>query len=254
MIRMPMTASAISRPLAMIASLLVAASLLGQSSRYLLGYDHVKGLVPLFNVDGERNLPTFFAVILLLLAAALLACIAMLERQRACAHFRSWALLSVGFLFLAYDEAFLVHEQLNRIRAFLPSRSGLLHFAWVVPAIVGVLVLSLVFLRFFLHLDGRTRRAFALAAALFLGGAIGLEVVSGVHGEWRGFANLTDALLATAEEALEMAGVIVFIHALIEYLREQYRELHLVFEPGTVPAAGEASEDARTSGGASFLP
>ena len=85
---------------------------------------------------------------------------------------------ALGFVVMAFDEGWSIHETLvNPIRSLLgSSRLGIFYFAWVVPGIAIVLALGLYFLGFLRRLPGLTRRQFILAAALFLGGAIGMEL------------------------------------------------------------------------------
>jgi hypothetical protein len=45
------------------AAALLGASLAGQVLKYVFNHDHVFGLVNLFNVDGEMNLPTWYSAV-----------------------------------------------------------------------------------------------------------------------------------------------------------------------------------------------
>ena len=86
-------------------SLLIIASAIGQFEKYTIGHDSVKGLVPLFYVGTERNIPTFFQSLLMLFSALILSIITLLTKKQKDAHFLQWAILSLGFLYMAYDEA-----------------------------------------------------------------------------------------------------------------------------------------------------
>ncbi len=72
------------------AAALLGASVAGQVLKYRFNHDHIFGLVNLFNVDGEMNLPTWYSAATLLLAAALLA---MIGRVRAIG---GWATRVIG--------------------------------------------------------------------------------------------------------------------------------------------------------------
>ena len=54
------------RLLAVIAAVLILASVASQVFKVLTGRDHVYGLVPLFNLNEEGNVPTFFSSSILL--------------------------------------------------------------------------------------------------------------------------------------------------------------------------------------------
>jgi hypothetical protein len=61
-----------------------------------------------------------------------------------------------------------------------------------------------------------------MAGALFVGGALGVEAVSGKHASLHGEQNLTYHLIITIEELLEMAGLVVFVYALLDYIGRQF--------------------------------
>jgi hypothetical protein len=204
------------RVLSLAALLLLAGSLGGQAARLRLGHDHLHGLVPLLDADAERNLPSVFSTLLLAGAAWLLAGAGLAERRRG-ASWLPWAGLAAGFLVMAADEALSFHERLIRpMRAVLGGGDlGPFHFAWVAPALVLVTVLGLAYLRFLLRLPAGLRRALVSAAAVYLAGAVGMEMVAGPWVEAHGRANLTYALLVAVEEGLEMAGVILLIRTML---------------------------------------
>lgn len=218
----------IVRTLLGIVLLLLVASYLGQISKYVFGYDSVKGLVQMFNVNEERNLPTFFSVLLALSCAFLLTMhgvVSRISHQRDSAY---WFALGLGFLFVAYDEAFQVHEQLIApTRALLGEHAtGVLYFSWVVPGIAGVAAVLAVFTRFALRLPRATRRRFLLSFAIYVGGCIGMELVSGRYVELHG-GDLVHSLLTTIEEGLEMLGLTCFVRALLLHITASSRHLKL---------------------------
>lgn len=210
-----------------IAYLLILLSIGGQFSKFVLEHAILAALAPLFYVDMEQNIPTLFSVFLLLFVALLLAVIATLNRKQRDAHMSKWAVLSFGFLFMAFDEAFQVHERLNiPVGTLLGDGSlGVFYFPWVIPGIALVFILGLFFLRFWLHLPATTRFMFLMAASIYLGGAIGIELIGSSHAELHGYENWTYSMIATLEESLEMAGLIVFIWALLKYCAGSYKEV-----------------------------
>jgi hypothetical protein len=105
----------------------------------------------------------------------------------------------------------------------------MLYYSWVIPGIPLVLALALIFVRFLSRLSGATRFWFLLAAFLYLGGSIGFELIGGAYEELYGRKNLTYNMLATVEESLELAGLIIFIYALLAYLAANYGEVRLRF-------------------------
>lgn len=218
---------AIARVLGAIALLLLLASIASQLIQHKLGYNYAYGLVPLFYADAEQNIPALFSVLLLFCAALLLAAITVIKKKEQDPDTLRWAILALGFLLMAIDEATSIHEKLViPIRALLGGgRLGFLYFAWVIPGMALITVVGVFFLGFLLRLPAKTRFTFMFAAALFIGGIIGFELVGGRYAEMHGRDNLTYGMIATAEEGLEIFGMIVFIYALLRYIAENYHEV-----------------------------
>ena len=202
-----------------IAFMLALASVSIQFIDYLTGYHSIiiHKLVKLFDLDLEVNVPTFFSVGILLIASLLLFVITLFEHSAKRRIFE-WALLAGGFLFMAFDEMASIHERLiEPMRDLLGiSHLGMFYYAWVVPAMVLVGVLGIVFLKFVIRLHRSVSKWFLLAGAMYLFGAVGLEMFEGVVGT----GNFIYTALVTAEESFEMAGVIVFIWTLLSYIRD----------------------------------
>ena len=208
---------------------LIGLSLAGQCSKYLLGHPRLKGFVPTFYVDYEPTVPTWYSSAALGLAATLLALIAV-AKYRAIDRFRFhwWGLAALLFL-LSADEIAMVHElPIDPLRETYGA-GGLLYYTWVVPGMVLVGAVAVMYLRFFLSLPKRTQRLFLLAAGTFVAGAIGVEMLSGAWADRFGEENLAYVMIITVEEFLEMLGVVVLIRALLEYICDDLRGLHVQF-------------------------
>jgi len=220
--------SSVVRILGAVAFLLVLASTVGQLTIYMAG-GRDSGLVQLFFLDAEQNMPTFFSSLILLFASLLLAVITILEKNRKTFNVSYWALLSFGFLFMAIDEFVCLHEKLELpMRKLLGgSNFGFFHFAWVIPGIALVFVLALFLFRFWWRLPAKTRLTFFIAASIYLAGCLGFEMIGGYCDELYGQQNLTYVMLTTIEESLEMTGVIVFIWGLLKYIADNYKEVRL---------------------------
>lgn len=240
--------TAITAVLATITALLVMAHVGWQLFKHWTGHDYVRGLIKLFHLDEERNVPTLFSTLLLLTAAALLIWIRRQAKLQGSRDVGKWTVLAIGFVYIAIDEFAHIHEQL-----ILPGRAllgdgapGIFHYAWVVPATAIALGLVVYFRGFLLRLPAPTRIGCIAGGMLFVGGAIGFEMLEGRHDKLYGEHNPTYMAYVTIEETLEMAGVIVFIHALLHYI-DQYVPVRLPGDaaPGPVlatapriPAAG----------------
>lgn len=207
---------------------LLAAHIAVSTLRIVTGHDSLGGLVPLFDFWQEGNVPTLFSTLLLGSASLLLYCVHVVEKRNKTRFYRRWALLSLVFLFLATDEFTELHEKLSKplqqATGALPG--SLEYWGWVVPYAVLAVLVGLYFLPFYLHLAKRFKMLFALSAILFVGGALGFEVLEGLYGSYYHLATLEDALtrapfaaMVAVEEVMEFSGVALFICSLLEYLR-----------------------------------
>lgn len=229
--RISVEPSTVARVLGWITLVLVLASLAGQLSRHFAGHDFVYGLVPLFDLDGERNIPTLFSVCLLAGAAALLAVIALLKNNQGAADVSRWVMLAIGFLCMAADEGWSFHERLIQpMRGLMGGESfGIFYYAWVIPGIIILLLVAPIFVQFLLRLPAHVRNLFLSAAAVYIGGVIGVELIGGTYAEMHGTHNMTYSFIVTVEESLEVAGVILFIYALLNYIADNYSDVSFRF-------------------------
>jgi len=176
-------------------------------------------------VDEEGNIPAWYSASMLLLCAFLLAAIASAERQHQSRYAVGWLILSLVFVYLSLDESAQLHELSIPPLRDLFTPTGLLYYPWIVPAGICVALLALGYWRFLTKLPARTRWLFLLAGAVFVTGALGIEALSGQQALLHGERNLTYHLIVTLEELLEMAGVVVFIYALLDHIGRQFRKL-----------------------------
>jgi hypothetical protein len=172
--------------------------------------------------DGEGNIPAWFSASLLLFSASLLGVIAIVRRQQRSGDAGYWLVLALIFGFLSLDETAQLHELSIRPLREGFHASGFFYYPWIVPAGICVAVLGLGYSGFLAGLAARTRWLFLLAGTLFVGGALGVEAVSGMQASIHGEQNLTYHLIIALEELLEMAGLVVFIYALLDYMGHQF--------------------------------
>ncbi|MCG8448106.1 MAG: hypothetical protein MI725_00825 [Pirellulales bacterium] len=207
--------------LLMVVGTLILLSLLGQVAKHVYGHTMLKGFVPAFYVDYESNVPTWYSSLALGLAAALLLMIACVHWQRKDTFRRHWAALAGLLLLLSADEIAMFHEYpIEPLRDTFQT-GGVLYYPWVLPGIAFVALVGIALARFFWHLPRPTQAHFLLAAVVFVSGAIGVEMLSGVQADRHGEENLTYALIITVEESLEMLGVVIFIRGLVDYIHRE---------------------------------
>jgi hypothetical protein len=212
--------------LGLIVACLVVANLALVVAQYVFHHDTVFGLVPLFSLDREHNVPAGFSSLLLLLCSGLLGIIMHAKKRQGEKDSLYWLGLAASFLFLSFDELFMMHERLViPVRAAVHA-TGLLYFAWVIPYGIGVSVLALVYLHFLLRLPASVRHLTVGAGVIYVTGALGFELLAGAYFEEHRTKDLVFAMLATCEETLEMGGALLFLYALMTYIDAELGNLY----------------------------
>jgi hypothetical protein len=210
--------------LAAVAGTIVVVSVILNVIKVLAGAGSINWLVELFRLNQEQNIPSFLAGLLWLTSAVLFGWV---WRVQAAVGDRrvSWLLLSLLFLFFAYDELFEVHELL-----IVPMRerfglSGLLHFAWIPVYLLLVAGVAWVFWPAWRDLERRLKMWFAAAAATFLSGAVFFEMLGGAR--YTGAeGDVVYGMLYTIEESLELAGLIMLVYALLSLAEGSSLQVH----------------------------
>ncbi len=169
---------------------------------------HVPEAVKLNN---EATVATWFSSFVDFTNAALLAVITVgapaRERWR-------WAVTTLAVLGVSVDEVSGFHEDLSWVLHNAMHTTGLLTYAWVVPAVLFVAAVGLLCVRMILARPGGI--LVLLGGVVFVAGAAGVEVFEGWWVSATG--ETTDAvflLLNGVEETMEMLGAIVTMAGLL---------------------------------------
>ena len=144
--------------------------------------------IELVDFDYEANLPSFYSSLAILFCAILLWLIS-LQKQTAGLKYRyHWLGLAFIFTFLGLDEAIALHEEVGDFveELNLFEASGYLYFAWVVPYGILLILFALTYLKFVLSLPKTIMLKFICAGLMFIGGAVGLEVISAREADLHG--------------------------------------------------------------------
>lgn len=216
---------------------LVVLSLAGQTLRLVLHHDRALGFVRDFNLDDERNVPSWFQSVTLMMAAGLLELAGRVRRRVSPSEAGRWRVLAAGFVLMSLDEAASFHERLRLPLALLRNTPGYQAFSWVVPGIAVVALTALAFVPWLNTLPARTRRGLAVAGAVFVGGAVGLEAVGGLEAITVGIGGWLYVWTYTLEETMEMVGVLILIATVLDFLQRQDPPAVLRFAEARPPAA-----------------
>lgn len=178
------------------------------------GYNY---LVSLFNLAADSSIGNFFSALLLATVAALLLFI-----YRRIQPALQWLVLSLVFAFLSIDEACRVHERFggllgSAVKERAAVNSDFLQWSWVIPYAVFVVGLAAYLLPFVWRLTAKIKWQFFLAAAIYVGAALGIEVIESFFEARMGSGNNYNKVLFLVEETMEMVGIAIFIRALLQF-------------------------------------
>jgi hypothetical protein len=172
----------------------------------------VDALLPKLSLSYEGNLPTWFSSSLLLVCAIVAGAIASAQPP----WHRHWWGITAILAWMSLDEAAELHEHLGgRI-----GTTGLLYFDWVIPAAGVVAIIAVIYWPFVRALAPATRTRLVIAAAIYLGGALVMELPLGWWTEQRGMEGLGYGLIDWIEETMEMIGAVLALVALVAHRRE----------------------------------
>lgn len=182
------------------------------SNPYLIGF------AKLFDFNTETNIPTLFSVCILLLCAILLYGI-----QNAAKHTHDtlrwyWLLLCLTFFFLALDEFGSLHERLMPLVDETFDLPRFLKYSWIIPYSVVLLLAVIPAYRFLGNIPKPSRNRFLISAAIYLSGALGMELLGSYQDSGFGTRNFGYIMLYTTEEFLEMIGICCFVYSLLKHL------------------------------------
>ena len=188
--------------------------------------------------DIEKNIPSLYSAFAIFLCSLLFFCISLLEKKQG--RRRSyWIGLAGIFLFLSFDEAFVLHEGLGDFtgeyiqQTGILQASGLLYFPWILPYAFLTSILGIFYLPFFMRLPRKTFILLFVSAVIFLTGAAFFDMLGGREAELNGYYSVTYTVLYTIEEFLEMSGMILLMFTLLDYIEQQYGYLCLSIQaPG----------------------
>lgn len=173
---------------------------------------------PLFDLDREVSLPTWFSVIQLFVVSALLFIAAMNNRHRE--YLSNFAVIIAGmiFLWLSADEGAQIHERIEFIARYFGQDWLLYDGRW--GAFIAVyFVLGLVGLalgaKHLIALWRHYRSVFNIGlvgAAVYIIGAAGFEIASFPFRDSQETLTLK-LIMVVFEEFLEMLGITIILYA-----------------------------------------
>lgn len=190
-------------------------------------------LVEKFSLEGEANFPTYFSSMLLAISSITFAFIAIGVRQSEdSSSWRHWMGLCLIFQFLSLDEATQIHEKLDTeiIWASIET-SGLLAWPWVIIYMGLVLTFGVFYFRFWLRLPRHFRIMYAACAAVYVGSALGFEMLEAREYTSNGGPNFAFVVLTSIEECCEMVAISFLVWTNLTYIASHFSDLRLAVGP-----------------------
>jgi hypothetical protein len=179
----------------------------------------------LFNVITEKNIPSLFSTLQLMLSGSLLYSTYRIctEKKWMTKHVKFWKYLSYIFYFLAFDEWFTVHDIIGDYAAAYMGSLGDL-FGWTLLYLIIMVVFFIWAIQFLVQLPKRTSILFIISGGIFILGAIGFELMASQTIRSMIGLQSSPAIVYTIgilEESCEMMGIFLFNWATFIYLISQ---------------------------------
>ena len=125
----------------------------------------------------------------------------------------------------------MIHEMADAVLQRKLNTTGVLYLAWVIPFGIFAAAVGLIYLRFLMDLERKTAIRFVVAGAIFVGGAIGMEMAAAPIIETVGPSSIYHTFTQTIEEGMEMTGAILFLRALLLYIAQIHDDILVKTSP-----------------------
>ncbi|RLB91315.1 MAG: peptidase M48 Ste24p [Deltaproteobacteria bacterium] len=205
---------------------LLMVNMLGLFLFFTIDEYKIFGIVYWFDFDHENNIPAIYSGFTLLFCSLLLFIISISKKNQY-THCAYWAVLSILFAYLSFDEVLVIHEQIGDMTEQFVTAEGFLFFPWVIPYGLLLICFVITYARFLFALPRKTMILFIASGVIFIAGALGFEVFSAKEAYLHGYNSIKYCILYTCEEFCEMSGIVLFLYALLLYLKEEINYLSL---------------------------
>jgi len=176
-----------------------------------LDFTYSLDIAQFFSVRYERNLPTFFSSLNLLIGAILGIC--LFAQSKGSREKRFWAVAAVALLIMGYDEAAQIHEFYGqKIHSIIfNGEPGLFASKWLQ---IYIPIITAGCLYFFFEAKSLPSYKYSLIfpVFLFLSGSVGVEFINYYFSFTGGPAGI---FLETVEEVFEIASIVLLNHELL---------------------------------------
>jgi hypothetical protein len=211
------------------------------------GFDFTgKGQLSLFNLTHERSFGTWVNAALLAAAALATAAAALVPPPTGGRRLRNgWLALAGLIALMSVDEVAMMHEATIELVQSSLELPAFLRFGWMIPALLVIALYVVWQWRFFASLPAWLRTRLIMAGAVYLGAAVGLEMVESQIANTAGEedARIVLQLLVGLEEGLEMGAAAAVLLFVLRYIAQLAPEWSAVvdIDPGATSPPGMRS-------------
>lgn len=206
--------------------ILTLLSILSQIYKFMFNNSQDRFITDMFNLDNEYNFPTLYASLTLFFCSFLLLLINSVKKE--IKFSKHWFVLGIIFLLIATDEILVLHEQLSGPINSILKTNKILTFSWVIPGIIFLIIFIISYIKFLIDLPTKYRNLFIFSGAIYVFGAVGMEIIGSQIFSNYGSQNLFYALITNLEEVLEMLGVLLFIFTLLSYIKDYISNINII--------------------------
>jgi len=213
-----------------IVAIVILIGLLTSFAKNIFNLPGNSAIVRFFNLNGEANIPSLYSASAIWFCSALIWFIYKEEKKLQNKGAAFWKWLCFVFIFLGFDELLAIHEKTKSIAIFFSNYIQLpkMYLYWTILYGILLLFFAIYFFRFYFSLKKITRIRFTIAGIVFVGGAVGMEILGGLY-EKRilggglydtqvGFEAFGMGIIIAIEEGMEMVGIVLFIRALLYHI------------------------------------
>lgn len=178
-----------------------------------------RGDLTILRLDGERNILAWCQTFLLMLIGVSMLWAAGDSRRSAPRVVSlGWALLGIGFLYLAIDESNGdLHERFGEWLAWVPDPLHFFHFRWLLVGFPLAAIVAVLFLPMLMRLPRGTAVQLTVAGAVYVLGVLGFEAIGSVIDATMG-RPLVYVLATIGEEGCELLGSLLALRCVLVYL------------------------------------
>lgn len=191
----------------------------GRGVEFLLGIKETTEIVRLVHVAEKGNLTTWFSAMLLFFSSFLLAFISRTIYKLKKPFMWHWTFLSLIFFLMSLGEAARIHELTFEALVPIFIISKVFRNIWVILAILLFSFVVLTYANYLNHLPRKSRVLFIISGIIFVIAAVGIDIFEGILISSNSMPRLLEPLLITIEELVENLAIVLFIYALLSYIK-----------------------------------